>query len=333
MYHSRWKDSHYEAGLRYGSRLFKHGIDLLANIQISSERREFAAKCIPLYQQYYPEILEEIRGLTDGLQSDFQDMTGFLLSMYCYEFENKCSCFAFSREGKTIFGRNSDFVTSIEKLCDSAYYKLDHTYSFIGNTTAWIQMEDGVNEHGLAAGLTFIYPTTMAPGLHAGMLVRYILEKCKTTREAIHALQTLPIASAQTITLLDRSGDMAVIESNCDKVVVIRPKQGEDFVFTTNHFTSPEMQPYRQDEDDCRSQERYETLVHAFKKCNDYSVEFAKELLSGKHGFMCQYDRRKGLDTVWSSIVDLTENKIYRAEGNPGRKSYKEEKRLRFGEI
>ncbi len=75
------------------------------------------------------------------------------------------------------------------KLCDSAYYKLNNVYSFVGNTTAWTEMEDGVNEHGLAVGLTFIYPIKIKPGFNAGMLVRYILEKCKTTDEAILALK------------------------------------------------------------------------------------------------------------------------------------------------
>jgi len=32
-------------------------------------------------------------------------------------------------------------------------YKLNEVYSFNGNTTAFVQMEDGINEHGLAIGL------------------------------------------------------------------------------------------------------------------------------------------------------------------------------------
>lgn len=43
---------------------------------------------------------------------------------------------------------------------------------------------------------------------------------------------------------------------------------------------------------------------------------------------MCQYDRKKNADTVWSVIFNLTEKKIYRVEGNPGRKQFKED--LRF---
>lgn len=56
-------------------------------------------------------------------------------------------------------------------------------------------MDDGVNEYGLAVGLTFVYPKVRKYGFNAGMLVRYILEKCQTTQEALSFLKSVPIAS------------------------------------------------------------------------------------------------------------------------------------------
>ena len=35
------------------------------------------------------------------------------------------------KDDEIIFGRNSDFLTEIEKLYDSCYYKLEDCYSFI----------------------------------------------------------------------------------------------------------------------------------------------------------------------------------------------------------
>ena len=37
-------------------------------------------------------------------------------------------------------------------------------------------MEDGINEYGLAVGLTFVYPKITKAGFNAGMLVRYLKE-------------------------------------------------------------------------------------------------------------------------------------------------------------
>ena len=45
---------------------------------------------------------------------------------------------------------------------------------------------------------------------------------------------------------------------------------------------------------------------------------------------MCQYDRRKGADTVWSVVYDIKNKKIYRVEGNPSRKQYQEDHRFKF---
>jgi predicted choloylglycine hydrolase len=144
--------------------------------------------------------------------------------MYCVRFQNRCTCFAFRKDDEIVFARNSDFLVSIEKLYMNCLYALDGAYAFNGNTTAYVEMEDGVNEHGLAAGLCFIYPIVTRPGFNAGMLIRYLLEKCKTTGEAIAALMSLPIASSQTITLADASGDIAVVECNAEKLVIIRPE-------------------------------------------------------------------------------------------------------------
>ena len=308
MYHSRWKGSHYAAGLNYGRILHKNGINPMEGISVSSERMEFSKACEPIYQKYYPEILDEIRGMADGLGIDADVMAGFLWTMYGFVFDNKCSCLAVNANGCTYFARNSDFLVSVEKLCDSALYRLDHAHAFVGNTTAWTEMEDGVNEYGLACGLTFIYPVKVRPGFNAGMLVRYILEKCRTTAEAIEALKRLPIGTPQTITLADRKGDIAVVECNCDRLVVRRPQAGAQFVCATNHFISSDMQQFQYDGvDDVHSHERYEVMGKALAG-GSVDLNYIQQLLAGKFGFMCQYVRKQGLDTVWSTIYRLAEN-------------------------
>ena len=332
MYHGRFKKSHYEAGYHWGESLKKHGI-MLNNqhvVVMNEERREFTKKCIPIYEKYYPEILNEIRGLADGQETSYEDLSTFLLSMYCFEFSNHCTCFACKDEENIFFARNSDFLVGLEKLYMNCLYKLDNVYAFNANTTAFIQMEDGMNEHGLAVGLTFIYPKVRNYGFNAGMLVRYILEKCKTTKEAITFLQTVPIASQQTLTIIDKNGDMVVIECNPYVVEVIRPNKDGQFVTTANNFVSKAMIDYKNpiDLDDWNSKERYNTSYNALKSQNNhFSLECVKDTLSGKYGFMCQYDRKLGADTVWSVIYDVKNKRIYRVEGNPSRKEFKEDKR------
>ncbi len=223
---------------------------------------------------------------------------------------------------------------SIEKLYMNCLYALDGAFAFNGNTTAFIQIEDGMNEKGLVAALTFLYPHLNKPGHNAGMLVRYILEKCDTTAAAIAALKELPRASAQTITLADKQGNVAVVECNPVRMVVRYPKPGECFVATANCFVSPQMAEFRTppDVDSWRSQERFATADNALRAhAGSYSFEFCRDILAGKYGFMCQYDRCKNADTVWSAVYDSKNNRFYRAEGNPARKEFKEDARPWFG--
>ena len=193
-------------------------------------------------------------------------------------------------------------------------------------------MEDGINEYGLAVGLTFVYPKITKAGFNAGMLVRYLLERCKTTDEVIESLNRLPIASQQTLTVVDDTGELAVIECNCDHVEVIKSAEHDGFVVAANGFVSQKMCGYNNHSiDDWRSDERYRTANHALRENkNHFSVKLARDILSGKHGFMCQYERSRGADTVWSVIYDVKNKKIFRAEGNPSRKKFVEDTRMKF---
>lgn len=334
MYHGRFRKSHYEAGYNWGNLLYKNGkkIDQTPTFEITEERKTFANECLPIYQKYYPEVLEEIRGLANGQKGSYEDFYTFLLSMYCFEFNNHCTCFAFKDEDNLIFGRNSDFLVSLEKLYMNCLYNLNGVYGFNGNTTAFIEIEDGINEYGLAVGLTFIYPKITRAGLNSGMLVRYLLEKCKTTNEVIDTLNMIPIASQQTLTVMDNAGNFAVIECNCSHIEVIKPTKSDRFVVAANCFVSQKMIEYNNhDIDDWYSDERYSVAYNSLKKSkNHFSAELARDILSGKYGFMCQYERKSGADTVWSVIYDVKNKKIFRVEGNPSRKKFVEDSRMKF---
>lgn len=56
-------------------------------------------------------------------------------------------------------------------------------------------------------------------------------------------------------------------------------------------------------------------------------IEATEQLLKGDYGFMCQYDE-PDFETVWSSVFDLKNLMIYRAEGNPRKKKFVVDSRL-----
>lgn len=183
---------------------------------------------------------------------------------------------------------------------------------------------------GLAIGLTSVYPKVLGYGLNAGMLLRYGLEKCRTVEEFVQALERLPIASSQTFTAVDREGVAVVIECNSHKMEICRVGGNVSFVSAVNEFHTEGMKEYLTEEIDTWSAgERYETIQTAFRDSREKeAVSFAKDVLRGRYGFICQYDRGSGKDTVWSVVYDVGEGKIYRCEGNPSRRKYAEDQRF-----
>lgn len=101
----------------------------------------------------------------------------------------------------------------------------------IATSEAWIGSLDGVNASGLSAAMTFGgRPVHGADGFLTPILVRYVLETCETTAQAVSRLQRLPAQTASNVMLLDRSGDHSVVYLAPDRAAEVR-----QVPITTNH--------------------------------------------------------------------------------------------------
>jgi predicted choloylglycine hydrolase len=344
MYHPRFKGTHYEMGRKLGN-VFKT-CNAQFPIKLDQFQIQFGRESGKLLKKFFPGAAEEIRGITDAIEYDNELFTSWMMCMGCcmYNLDEMdsvelrgCTAFSFVHNGHVYYGRDNDLPSFLKKISKSEYYKPDNGNSFILNTSSFINGEEGINEYGLTAAMTFVMPKLeeIKPGLNSVFLVRYILEKCKTVDEAIEALKKLPIASSCNILLTDKSGKMTVAECNPLKMNFRYPEKnenGENFIVTVNHFTSEGMWKHDAGSRDVYSSAaRYQTAYNALKN-RDYKngVEHAENLLKGKYGFMCQYDKGLNFDTVWSSVFDITNNRIYRAEGNPFKTKYIEDKRMNF---
>lgn len=313
--------NHFDMGFRQGVALLERGGHILERVPfpITEERLEFAAACLPSYECWFPGALRELEGIAAGQRCSHRLLAGALLPMYCMTPAVHCSCFAARSGDRVLLGRNSDFLTAAEENNTHCVCRPTGSLRFQGNTTAFVEMEDGVNEAGLAIGLTSVWPGLPRPGLNAGMLLRLMLETCGSVREALELLERVPAGSSHTLVLADRTGEIALAEGRGERLAVRRPRGEDAWVCAVNSYHLPEMVEFnRSGEDGWQAEERYETLTKALAG-GIQTAEDAMELLSGKRGFLCQYDRRSGHDTVWSAVYDLTSGDAWLAEGNPGR--------------
>jgi predicted choloylglycine hydrolase len=70
---------------------------------------------------------------------------------------------------------------------------------------------DGVNESGLSVSLTFGGRPIVGDGFGVPLVLRYVLEFCERTKDAVAQLRRIPIHMAYNVTVLDRAGDYATL--------------------------------------------------------------------------------------------------------------------------
>ena len=329
MYHLRFKGNHYDIGLKFGSLLRKQNIDFDSLIHLNAFQHEHGRKSERILKAVFPEVCEEIRGLTDGLDYPYERFATWLLCMGCCYDPRGCTTFCFIHNNNVYLGRNNDLPPFLRQGSKSILYRPEPGYAFIGNTSSMINLEEGLNEAGLAVAMEFIMPTMIKPGINSVFLVRYLIEKCASTGEAIRALQDLPIASDCSIILADQSREMCVAECTPDTIFVRRSAADEPFLVAANHFVSDEMRALNSNSM-YSSEQRYQTACRALKEMAfSDPVAHAQAILGGKHGFMCQYHPTLNFETIWSSVFDISNKKVYRAEGDPSRVRFKEDIRSR----
>ena len=98
---------------------------------------------------------------------------------------------------------------------------------------------DGVNDSGLAVSLTFGGRPQVGEGFGVPMVIRYVLEVCGTTDEAVRVLRRVPVHMSYNVTVLDRAGRWATVYIAPD-----RPARVTDLAAVTNHQGTVEWEPY-----------------------------------------------------------------------------------------
>ena len=306
--------------LRNGSSLAdeirRKEIDLLGEIPfpLTQDRFDFALSCLPLYEKHYPGIILEIQSLAKGLEVDERILLALFFSMYAIVPTSHCSCIAVRDEENVFLGRNSDFYIPMKDL--NSHFIYDDYY---GNSTAFLELEDGRNKAGLAIGFTSVFPHNPKPGLNSGLILRLLLEKADSVKSAIAILESIPIASSQTYMLTDKGGHIAYVECSSEHMEVMEYKEGRRYLISTNRFILPGMLPCSIPvDDDWNAEARHESIEAVLLRSSSWSLDTIRASLISASS----YDITTGHDTVWSIIEDMNAEQSYLCEGNPSRDDF-----------
>jgi predicted choloylglycine hydrolase len=283
--------------------------------------------------RFCPGLNAEIRGLADGLGIPQQDLVYYA---HTYLPKGKCSHFALlpSRtvDGKLLIGRSYEFSEKTEdlRLCTM---QVDGKYAFIGSSLLLFGFSDGMNKHGLvvtnsAGGLPVGVVEGMRPSIQDGFqfwfVIRAVLEQCKTVDEALQLIDEIPTCGNPNLIVADKSGQAALVEIFGPHKAVKRidSHSAEQFICSTNHFTLPEMLPYR-DPVMAHSQTRYVAIQSRVGGIQPVDRQTIKSLLSDEYprGLACHYyDEYFG--TLRSMLFDPEAGELEVCFGSPAAGSW-----------
>jgi len=127
---------------------------------------------------------------------------------------------------------------------------------------------DGVNDAGLAVSLAFGGRPQVGEGFGIPLVIRYVLETCGSTEEAMRTLRRLPVHMSYNVTAMDRDGRRATAYLAPD-----RPAQVTSQAVATNHQGQVEWAPYAAAIRTVERQQHLQTLLDAGSGAADVVAE------------------------------------------------------------
>jgi predicted choloylglycine hydrolase len=325
--------THYEIGRKQAEYIKAHNPQVIGWLKFKPEggriftEQEAISRCNE-FNQYSAGFGDELKGLADGLGVKLNELTNVLNG---YRYAKPCACSVVgvnpskTKDGHGYIGHSYEF--SYEDEYTFAVIRPKGSYAHMGFAFYQLARFDGINEMGLCAAITcleFIHPSASEKdGLHFSFLVRFILDTCATTREAIEKLHQMPIYTNANIMLGDRSGDIVNVEilTDLDGVHLIERK-ADPYVYGFNHYLSKE-NTMKAPQKRYFSYERERFTEKYFHEHNSVTKDDMYQLLSGEipNGLSCPaYSFYFG--TLRSLLYDVTDSSMEVCFGHPTRAPY-----------
>ena len=316
-----FQGSRSEFGQFYGQQLHDNGHDFYREIPNDATY----SRQLHLYQKFYPELISERLAAAEVLGLDpqflfYEDFASFVdaARRRANPHTHGCTIFALHENNKTYVGRNYDWLPEAREFFEQ--YELNITganryFAFsdesvwrrhTGKNTRKFYAEDAINEYGLYIGITYSHINKWNYGLSPSHLIRYIAEKCRTTRQALNVFNRIPCAVPKNFLIADAKGNLAVVEHSSRTHAIVKPDLNGVLV-KTNHILSPRL--IGQDQ----------VLIHNEKSSSFVRFAEANFLISQQLPNYNFTDTAKILrnshyvynhETIWSLALELSEQRF-----------------------
>jgi len=323
----KFSGTHKEIGIQVGELYKQWG---KKDVWIPQHANDCFDKQLATYQKYFPEYIEYLEGVALGLNLPkdkclLSYLTGFVNVNAVTP--KKCSVFAINNSNGVLIGRNYDWRQASETVSCVVQYsfidKFSNDYTGITDMATWqfntkvpksdhlLFTEDAWNTAGLYVCLNGTPDFKPGLGLATPHAIQLIVEKCKTTEEAVALIAELPIVHSTFFTIADSGGNLAVVEKpQGEEIKVIKSNKQ---VITTNHYNYPELVykniPQFKNIPFHSTYSRYHYLQTMLLNNPEVNLEDVMEIMSQPP--VVQNWRSEDVVTCWVSAINLTNGKYF----------------------
>jgi len=273
-----------------------------------------AERASALFSQWCPGLNEELQGFADALQVPVTQIIYYGMTYLRPNCSQIALLPALTESGRPLLARNYEFSHEAEDFT-LVKTRVKGKYAHLGTSVLHFGRDDGFNESGLAVTMSSCgFPVgalaamrkPKLAGLQFWAVIRTLLENCQNVREALDYTAEMPIAYNLNLMLLDRTGNIALVETLDGRRAVkhISRGEGEQYLCATNHPVLPELIPY-EPKAMRHSWQRYEWIRGRLAGAGAVTSKDLQEMLLAPYpDGLCCHCFREFLGTTKSMVID-----------------------------
>jgi predicted choloylglycine hydrolase len=272
------------------------------------------------YEQYCPGIIDEFHGIADVLDSKLEKLSFFTPPIYqaghCSQMAAMSSV---TKEKHVLVGRSYEFNQTMNDFTLRTL-KIKNKVSHIGFSEFMVFRDEGMNDHGLSVtftntGIDEKKVKEKKRGYAFFLIVRSILENCKTVQEASDYLKSIPVSGFWNFLIADKESNAVLYQFFNDDYAVkkVNNETEEKILFSGNHNHLTDMVKYQKFAFGPwilkNSRRRYELIQKTLTEASpNITIQTLKQLLSKElYQGLCGHYYDDFFGTLFSIIFDLTD--------------------------
>jgi isopenicillin-N N-acyltransferase-like protein len=241
-------------------------------------------KYIPFAEERFPEYVDELCGLSEGANVDFDDV-GVVNALEAVTIDalhlSKCTSMAVSEtntaDGHVLIAHNEDWIPEDEPDVYLIHAEPNDDPPFLAMTYGALLPNIGFNAYGMAQCCDSVYPNDSRIGIPRLVVSRAVLA-AKTPTEAMRQMLIPRRAAGYNHLIAHESGEIYSVEVSARKFAILYGQDG--YMVHTNHYLDPTMQMVEYEPDELISTRfRYFRANRLLRDSDQHTIKSIQTIL------------------------------------------------------